>query len=126
MQLEHVNITVKQYKKCVSFYKQIFDFDTRWEGEIQGVNGPLNACHLGTKNFYIAIFEAEQEGEVKHNYRKPGFNHLAFQVDNLEYYKTLLKKYDVDIDQEQSYDPGRRLYFYDPEGIEIELVQYTS
>jgi len=27
---------------------------------------------------------------------------------------------------EQSYEPGHRLYFFDPDGIEVELVQYAA
>lgn len=27
---------------------------------------------------------------------------------------------------EQDYEPGRRLYFVDPDGIEVELVQYET
>ncbi len=27
---------------------------------------------------------------------------------------------------EQDYEPGRRVYFTDPDGIEVELVQYEA
>ena len=45
-------------------------------------------------------------------------------MDDLDAYRARLKARGVALQLEADYEPGRRLYFYDPDGIEVELVEY--
>ena len=125
MRIEHANITTADMEKSKNFYMNIFEFEQRWEGMIQGDYGPLKACHMGNKDTFIALFEAEEEVSQEQNYRKPGLNHIAFEVENLEHYRERLNREGTAIHLEGDYEPGRRLYFFDPNGVEIELVEYS-
>ena len=80
--------------------------------------------HIGDDRTYLSLFEAGQESRAPANYAVTGFNHLGFEVDDLAAYRKTLVDMGVDIKGEENYEPGRRLYFYDPDGIEIELVEY--
>jgi hypothetical protein len=40
--------------------------------------------------------------------------------------KTRLAELGVQSHHEAAYEPGRRAYFLDPDGIEMELVEYSS
>ena len=59
------------------------------------------------------------------NYSAPGVNHFGFVVEDLDEARRRLLELGVTPGDEQDYDPGRRLYFYDPDGIEVELVEYA-
>ncbi len=54
--------------------------------------------------------------------------HANITVQNIdrsvEFYRARLQAQQVEIHFEPTYDPGRRIYFYDPDGVEIELVSY--
>ena len=58
------------------------------------------------------------------NYGVAGVNHIGFEVDDLQEYRVKLAELGVTIHLEQDYEPGERIYFYDPDGVEIELVKY--
>ena len=47
-------------------------------------------------------------------------------VDDLDDKRKRLAKWGIDTHLEGDYEPGRRLYFYDPNGLEVELVEYSA
>jgi catechol 2,3-dioxygenase-like lactoylglutathione lyase family enzyme len=121
MRIEHANITVNDVDASVAFYQKLFDAKLRWQGSTSSGN---RAAHIGVEDTYLALFEADGAGKAASGYGTVGFNHLGFQVDNLDVYKSKLDTMGVALKGEDDYAPGRRLYFYDPDGIEIELVEY--
>ena len=121
MRIEHANITVSDVEASTRFYLHLMGGQVRWEGR----NGAgRRAAHIGDDRTYLSLFEAENPGTAPENYAVTGFNHLGFEVDDLDNYRQTLLEMGVQIKGEEDYDPGRRLYFYDPDGIEIELVEY--
>lgn len=124
MRLEHVNITVRDVEQSYRFYQRVLGFEQRWKGEIEGDNKALKAMHVGNEDLYLSLFEAEREGGLKADYRTLGVNHFAFVVEDLGPYRERLAAEGLDIHLEQDYEPGHRLYFYDLDGYEIELVSY--
>ncbi len=121
MRLEHANITVSNLDNSVEFYLRLLGGGVRWEGR---TGAGHRAAHIGDDRTYLSLFEAEAAGRAPEDYAAVGFNHLGFEVDDLDSYRALLWEMGVAIKGEESYDPGRRLYFYDPDGVEIELVEY--
>lgn len=121
MRIEHANITVSNVNASVAFYQKLFGARVRWQGSTSNGN---RAAHIGVEDTYLALFEADRTGAAPVGYAKVGFNHLGFQVDDLDTYKARLQAMGVDLNGEDDYDPGRRLYFYDLDGVEIELVEY--
>ncbi len=47
-------------------------------------------------------------------------------MDDLEVMKQRLTELGAAHGDELDYEPGRRIYFTDPDGIEVELVQYET
>lgn len=121
MRIEHINMTVSDVAASADFYRQVFGFKTRWEG----VTGSgLRAVHMGTDDSYLSLFEAARPGSAPAGYGTVGFNHLGFVVEDLDALRETLAQMDVAVQVPEDYDPGRRLYFFDPDGMEIELVEY--
>ena len=121
--LEHANVTVKDLDRSIDFYRELLDFEVRWRGT---VSSGAPAAHVGGDHFYLALFEATRDGEFDRDYDSPGLNHVGFVVDDLDDKRGRLAKWGIDTHLEGDYEPGRRLYFYDPNGLEVELVEYSG
>jgi len=121
MRLEHVNLTVSDLDRSIAFYSDLLDLTVRWKGDL---DGSRRAAHVGDDNAYLALFQAADQGVVRESYTTPGYNHIGFVVDDLEDAAVRLKTLGAEFGEIQDYEPGRRLYCFDPDGHEVELVQY--
>lgn len=123
MYLEHVNLTVADVDRSAAFYQALLGVGVRWRGEIKS---GLQGAHVGDERFYLALFQAERAGQPDRDYGNIGLNHFGFVVDDLDEMKRRLEAMGVAPHSEQDYAPGRRIYFLDPDGIEVELVEYQA
>jgi catechol 2,3-dioxygenase-like lactoylglutathione lyase family enzyme len=130
MFLEHINLTVADLDRSIGFYTRLFGFDIRWKGTTADGRP---AAHIGNDRHYLALFQARPASRDAtltpvapgKSYNDVGFNHAGFVVEDLEGLTRRLEELGIHHTAEQSYDPGRHVYFHDPDGIEIELVQYA-
>ncbi len=123
MFIEHVNLTVSDLERSIDFYSELFDFRLRWRNRRD--TGEQPAAHVGDDRSYLAFFEAPKPGQVDVDYDKVGLNHFGLVVPDLAPYRSRLHTLGVEPHLERTYDPGERLYFFDPDGIEVELVAYS-
>jgi glyoxylase I family protein len=121
MRLEHVNLTVTDLDRSIAFYSDLLDLHVRWKGPI---DGDRLGAHVGDDDMYLALFQATAPGDVDHDYLHPGINHVGFVVDDLDDARRRLERLGASVHLEGDYDPGRRIYFFDPDGYEVELVAY--
>ena len=124
MYLEHVNLTVRELDRSLAFYRAVLGLSVRWRGL---TSEGRRAAHIGDDQCYLSLFEggAGQPAPAI-DYTRAGFNHLAFVVDDLDAARTRLVSQGFEPHFETDDAPGRRLYFMDPDQIEVELVQYAS
>jgi catechol 2,3-dioxygenase-like lactoylglutathione lyase family enzyme len=123
MFLEHVNLTVADLDRSIAFYCDLLGFHVRWRGK---TTDGTDAAHVGDDRCYLALFQARQSGSPDSDYERVGINHFGFVVDDLDLARSRLTDAGVKPHFEPSYEPGHRLYFFDPDGIEVELVQYAA
>lgn len=123
MFIEHVNFTVSNLQRTIDFYRKLFGWRIRWQGT---TTGGTPAAHVGDDRCYLALFETATAGRATGDYEAVGFNHFGVVVDSLETMKRRLGELGVEPGDELDYEPGRRVYFTDPDGIEVELVQYET
>ena len=83
-------------------------------------------AHVGTDHHYLALFQASADGRAPRDYSTVGFNHVGFVVDDLDAARERAKGLGTTPHLEADYEPGRRVYVMDPDGIEVELVEYAS
>ncbi|MCA9299632.1 MAG: VOC family protein [Phycisphaerales bacterium] len=121
MHLEHVNLTVTDLDRAIRLYSDLLGLRVRWRG-VGGDGTP--AAHLGDDRSYLAFFEAKAPGRFEKDYGVAGLNHFAFVVEDLDASCALLRSMGLEPTDVIDYDPGRRVYFRDPDNIEVELVEY--
>ncbi len=123
MILEHANMTVSDVRRSAKFYGDLLDLKIRWEGQ---TNQGWPAIHIGDEKSYLALFQSPKPTTLEEDYERVGINHFGFVVEDLDAATKRLAILGVTHKGEINYEPGRRVYFYDPDGIEIELVEYPK
>ncbi|MEO0918920.1 MAG: VOC family protein [Pseudomonadota bacterium] len=121
--LEHLNMTVRDPKATAAWIERIFGWKVRWEGA--GMKTGYTV-HIGEQDTYVALFSYPETPAPKaESYRtKGGLNHWAVVVDDLDEVEERVKAEGFVPINHADYEPGRRFYFHDAEGIEVEVVQY--
>lgn len=122
--LEHINVTVVNAEKTAKLYCELFGWEIRWKGA--SIYGGTT-FHVGGKESYIAIYEnSESEGSEEDTYhRYNGLNHIGIVVDDLDEIEKRIITLGYKTKSHADYEPGRRFYFEDGNGIEIEVISYN-
>ena len=125
MLLEHVNVTVSDVERSAEFYCELLGVRVRWRGK--NTSG-ADAVHVGDDQSYVAFFQGDGDGNGRTppDYTSVGLNHFGFVVNSLDDAKRTLANFGLTPHAEQDYEPGRRIYFFDHDGVEVELVEYDS
>lgn len=117
--LEHVNVTVSDPQKTADLLCGLFDWKVRWTGRSQ-LGG--TTFHVGTDDAYLAVFSWDSPDD---NPRRNGrLNHVGVQVDDLDAVEQRVVAAGLRPHTHGDYEPGRRFYFDDHDGIEFEVVSY--
>ena len=124
-ELEHVNYSVSNAHKTAAWMETLFGWHIRWQGE--AMNGQGHTIHVGTRDRYVALYShARTQPQSEDNYATVnGLNHIAVTVDDLDSMEDAVKAHGFTPKSHADYEPGRRFYFYDQDGIEYEVVSYA-
>ena len=122
-QLEHVNYTVRDAAQTAKWLCELFDWHIRWQGP--SLNDG-HTVHVGSQNNYVALYNhGTPAPSQEDNYATVGgLNHIAVTVDDLDAMEQRVKSMGFTPQNHADYEPGRRFYFHDHDGIEYEVVQY--
>ncbi len=124
MELEHVNVTVTDAHATAAWHSAVFGWKIRWEGA--SMNGAGYTIHSGTENSYVALYQPQNvKPALSNNYTTAGgLNHIAVVVDDLDKVENAVTSAGFKTMNHGDYEPGRRFYFLDGDGIEYEIVSY--
>ena len=126
--LEHINLVVTDIDKALTFYKAAFPhWAVRGGGTSEWYGTPRNWVHFGDDYQYIAF----NDDGVGHNRdltgHQIGLAHFAFVTSDIKGVVDRLAKAGFTIDKAGAEDKYREnVYFIDPNGYEVEFVQYLS
>lgn len=123
--LEHVNVTVSDPMQTAILYSTLFDWHVRWHGEAK--NGGIS-YHVGSDDTYIAVYAQNDEPKPEYDSynTRGGLNHIGVLVEDLEKVEERVRTAGFTPHSHADYEPGRRFYFNDRDGIEIEVISYQS
>ncbi|GLX81110.1 VOC family protein [Thalassotalea eurytherma] len=128
MTLEHINLVVKDMEETLTFYKAAFPhwwvrgngFD-KWHGL------PRQWLHFGDDYQYLAFSDNGQGENRDLNTLNLGLAHFAFSVTDIDALAKRLQASGYNADKAGAENPYRRnLYYIDPNGFEVEFVEYLS
>ena len=126
--LEHVNITVSDPQATADWLIRLFGWTVRWSGDAKDEGFSV---HVGGVGSYIALYRGTGDqvrapvGADGTSYgASGGLNHIAITVDDLDATEAGVKSLGFTPRAHGDYEPGRRFYFYDHDGIEWEMVSY--
>ena len=121
--LEHANYTVSDPARTAAWMEKLFGWRIRWQGDAMAGG---HTIHVGTDDHYLALYSpGTPERAAGSNYTTvAGLNHIAVVVEDIEAAEKAIKAYGFTTGNHADYEPGRRFYFHDEDGIEYEVVQY--
>jgi catechol 2,3-dioxygenase-like lactoylglutathione lyase family enzyme len=124
--LEHLNITVADPAATAAILGRIFGWRVRWQGA--SIFGG-HTVHLGGDDTYLAIYGGSEvaKGRADTSYgTRGGLNHIGVVVDDLDGCEARVIAAGYVTGSHADYEPGRRFYFREDNGIEIEVVSYSG
>ena len=116
--LEHVNVTVSDPRRTAEMLERLFGWHIRWEGPAK-LNGLT--VHVGTDDAYVALWSHAGFGAAVVGSR---LNHIGGVVEDLDAAEQKVIAEGFTPQSHADYDPGRRFYFDDSDGIEFEVISY--
>ncbi len=120
--IEHVNISVADPQRSAALMEELFGWHIRWEGPAIG-NG--YTVHVGNQDDYLALYTNDAIRSAAKRFEKGvPLQHIGFVVDDLDAVEKKVKAAGLEPFGHDDYDPGRRFYFFDWNGIEFEVVSY--
>jgi glyoxylase I family protein len=122
--IEHVNITVGDPDRTAAMLSAVFGWKERWRGN-SALGG--RTIHVGTDRDYLAVYtEEDSDGTAKTHRKGAPLNHIGIQVDDLDAVEARVIEQGLTPFSHGDYEPGRRFYFLDENGIEFEIVSYSG
>ncbi|NNK45791.1 MAG: VOC family protein [Altererythrobacter sp.] len=120
-QIEHANLTVTDPDRSAELFKLLLGWHERWNGKSQFGGDTI---HVGDETTYLALYTNE---DAKGGYSKgQPLNHVGLLVDDLDGAEAIVIKAGLKPFGHDDYDPGKRFYFFDWDGIEFEVVSYAD
>lgn len=127
MFLEHVNLVVTDLNKSLTFYQAAFPhWQIRSKGSGEWYGKLRQWLHFGDDFNYIALSD-HGEGEIrKLSGHQTGLAHFAYVVKNLD--ALIMRMCDAGffVDKGSEHPFRKNAYFIDPDGFEVEFVEYLS
>ncbi|MCW8877765.1 MAG: VOC family protein [Kangiellaceae bacterium] len=128
MRLEHLNLVVSDLENSLHFYQAAFPhWRVRSRGESQWYGVNRNWLHFGDDYQYLTFNDDGVEENRDLTGHQVGLAHFAFVTNNLQAVIDRLADAGYPINKDGADNKYRRnVYFIDPDGYEIEFVEYIS
>ena len=120
--IEHVNITVRDPERAARLMGDLFGWHVRWQGP--ALNGG-HTIHVGSRDQYLALYTPRDTALSDEDFAKGRLlNHVGVEVEDIGEVEAKVVAAGLVPFNHGDYEPGRRFYFLDPDGIEFEVVSY--
>jgi catechol 2,3-dioxygenase-like lactoylglutathione lyase family enzyme len=123
--VEHANFTVSEPEATAKWMCDVFGWHIRWQGS--SIFGG-RSVHVGGAQSYLALYNMGDSLPKTHheNYHHiGGLNHIGIVVDDLDAAEAKIEAAGFTTHSHADYEPGRRFYFHDRDGIEFEVISYN-
>ena len=122
--LEHANLSVTRPERSAELFKQLCGWEERWRGESKLGGETIHVGEPGNGAGYLALYTGDH---VTGDYSKgQPLNHVGLLVDDLNAAEEVVAAAGLEPFGHDDYEPGKRFYFFDWDGIEFEVVSYAG
>lgn len=123
IRLEHVNLTVRDPKAVAERLSNWFGWKIRWNGPARDGG---TTYHVGSEHSYLALYTPQGAVRSRPETEHAGYlNHVGVEVEDLEAVEARVRASGLETHSHGDYEPGRRFYVTDEDGIEFEIVSYA-
>ncbi len=126
--VEHVNITVRDPLATANRLVDLFGWTIRWQGV--AIHGSFTV-HVGGEDSYLALYKQAYDSErstPEPDHSSYGYalslNHIGIVVNDLDSVESRVKDAGFKTHSHADYEPGKRFYFQDHDGLEFEIISY--
>ncbi|NVJ67868.1 MAG: VOC family protein [Gammaproteobacteria bacterium] len=128
IQLEHINLVVSDIDSMLHFYGAAFPhWKVRSRGDGDWYGKPRHWLHFGDEYNYIALSDNGEGDNRNLEGHQVGLAHFAFVTNDLDAMIKRLTDAGYPIHKPGTDSHYRKnIYFLDPQGFEVEFVQYLS
>lgn len=117
--IEHANLTVSDISRSSALFQKLLGWHERWRGPARDGGETI---HVGDETTYLALYTDRQQ-HARYPKGQP-LNHVGLLVDDLDAAEEVVIGAGLKPFNHDDYEPGRRFYFFDWDGIEFEIVSY--
>ncbi|MFL0357050.1 VOC family protein [Erythrobacter sp. GH1-10] len=122
--IEHANLSVTRPERSAELFKQLCGWEERWRGKSQNGGDTIHVGEPGNGASYLALYTGDH---VTGDYSKgQPLNHVGLLVDDLDDAEKVVVASGLEPFGHDDYQPGKRFYFFDWDGIEFEVVSYEG
>jgi len=128
MHLEHLNLVVRDIPETLKFYQAAFPHWKIRGGDKGAWHGkPRNWVHFGDDYQYLTFNDDGVDENRDLTGHQVGLAHFAYVTDDIKGVIKRLAEAGFAVDKAGAEDEYREnVYYLDPNGFEIEFVQYLS
>lgn len=121
--LEHIGLAARDPGALVGWYQRVLDAELVWE-----ISRSPMAALLNLGGTMVEIYSADTSNDLTANNKLAGWRHIALRVESLDLTKDLLADRGVTFTEQvkPAGGGGRVLFFNDPEGNLLHLVERLS
>jgi catechol 2,3-dioxygenase-like lactoylglutathione lyase family enzyme len=121
LRIEHVNVTVSDPDRSAALMEAVFGWSIRWRGPARDGG---HTIHVGTADHYVALYSSALNPSANVFAKGRPLNHIGVEVEDLDAAEEWVIAAGATPFNHGDYAPGRRFYFFDPDGIEYEVISY--
>ena len=128
IQLEHINLVVRDIPQTLAFYQAAFPhWSVRGGDKGEWFGKPRNWVHFGDDYQYLALNDDGVDENRDLTGHQVGLAHFAFVTNDIKGVIARLANAGYTADKDGAEDAYRQnIYYIDPNGFEVEFVQYFS
>jgi catechol 2,3-dioxygenase-like lactoylglutathione lyase family enzyme len=121
--IEHANLSVTNPERSAQLFCELCGWQERWRGGSKLGGNTIHVGEPGDGAGYLALYTGDH---VTGGFEKgEPLNHVGLVVDDLAAAEQVVIAAGLEPFAHDDYEPGKRFYFFDWDGIEFEVVSYS-
>ncbi|KRM12807.1 VOC family protein [Paucilactobacillus suebicus] len=126
--IAHASFKVSDMRKSVEYYCDGLGMKQKFELKDENGDPWINYLEIKPGQFLELFYDFDNLPYATHGYDFRGFLHISLEVEDLEATKAELESKGLAIDSEIKFGPDKsyQLWSHDPDGNQIEFMQYTK